>query len=148
MQPVFYYLAFCIANHFIVHPYHSKNNYAITLLSRPTSTVSMHTISLVLVIQHCLGVRVQSPSPNFRINIQNSNFEFQKFLCSQYFIIQHFVLQIILYFLSQPESKLMTLIDKKISITFKSVNISKSSKVKKLKLFEIQLLRLFSLHKV
>ena len=103
---------------------------------------------LVLVIQHYLGVCVQGPSLNFRNNIQNSNYEFQKFLCSQYFIIQHFVLQIILYFLSQPESKLMTLIDKKVSITFESVNISKSSKIKKLKLFEIQLLRLFYLHNI
>ena len=87
---------------------------------------------LVLVIQHYLGVRVQGPSPNFTNNIQNLNYKFQKFLCSQYFIIQHFVLQIILYFLGQLESKLMTLIDKQISITFKSVNILKLGKVKKL----------------
>ena len=112
-----------------------------------TNRISI-TAPVALVIQDYLGVLVQGPSPNFRNNIQNSNYKFQKFLCSQYFIIQHFVLQIILYFLSQLESKLMTLIDKKISIAFESVNISTLGKVKKHKLFEIQLLRLFYLHKV
>ena len=57
-------------------------------------------------------------------------------------IANHFIL------LSQLESKLMTIIDKKILITFESVTISKLGQVKKLKFFEIQLLRLIYLYKV
>ena len=94
---------------------------------------------------HYLGVRVEGPSPNIG-NISETNPKLK-------LRILEISMQLVFYYLAfcianQPESKLMTLINKIVSITFESVNISELGKVKKLKLFEIELLRRFYLHKV